>query len=161
MPGTKAARKRLAAQRKAYKEYSAEHGLQPHNDRTSVVKMAKGQDTFGDVYKDYGTEKGVDKAENSGIIILDKQFGKKVGKHAKDYGLNANDPEARHFLKEEIKNIYENPDETCYGSWAGQKENVNFFIKGNDVVICKKSGEFITIMKDGVNNERVKNARNK
>ena len=64
--GAKAARKRLAAQRKAYKEYSAEHGLKPHNDRTSVVKMAKGQDTFGDVYKDYG--KTVDKAENSGII---------------------------------------------------------------------------------------------
>ena len=64
--GAKAARKRLAEQRKAYKEYSSSHGLKPHNDRTSVVKMAKGNDTFGDVYKDYG--KTVDKAENSGII---------------------------------------------------------------------------------------------
>ncbi len=64
--GAKAARKRLAEQRKAYKEYSASHGLKPHNDRTSVVKMAKGNDTFGDVYKDYG--KTVDKAENSDII---------------------------------------------------------------------------------------------
>ena len=62
------ARKRLAEQRKAYKEYSAEHGLKPHNDRTSVVKMAKGGDTFGEVYKDYGKEIGVDKAGESGII---------------------------------------------------------------------------------------------
>ncbi len=64
--GAKDARKRLAAQRKAYKEYSAEHGLKPHNDRTSVARMAKGQDTFGDVYKDYG--KTVDKSRNGGII---------------------------------------------------------------------------------------------
>ena len=64
--GAKAARKRLAEQRKAYKEYSSSHGLKPHNDRTSVVKMAKGNDTFGDVYKDYG--KTVDKAEKGGII---------------------------------------------------------------------------------------------
>ncbi len=64
--GAKDARKRLAEQRKTYKEYSSSHGLKPHNDRTSVARMAKGQDTFGDVYKDYG--KTVDKAEESGII---------------------------------------------------------------------------------------------
>ena len=32
--------------------------------------MAKGNETFGDVYKDYGTEKGIDKAGESGIIKI-------------------------------------------------------------------------------------------
>ena len=73
-------------------------------------------------------------------------------------------------LKEIIDNIVKNPDEVVKGKWRGQGEvlpngnradgPVDFIIKGNDVVVAKK-GEFITVLKDGVNNARVKEARGK
>jgi len=34
----------------------------------------------------------------------------------------------------------------------------DFRIKGNDVVVTKPDGSFVTILKDGVNNTSVKNA---
>ena len=51
-----------------------------------------------------------------------------------------------------------NYDEIAEGDWRGQEGVVNFYIKGNDVVVVS-NGEFVTIMKDGVNNARVKRAR--
>lgn len=38
---------------------------------------------------------------------------------------------------------------------------VSFYCKNADVVVYSKEKEFITILKGGVNNARVKNARNK
>lgn len=96
---------------------------------------------------------------NSGIIISDKQFGKKIGKHAEDYGLDASFESDRQKIKDIINDIHDNYDEIRTGKFCGQSGDVNFFIKGNDVVICKLNGEFVTIMKGGVNNEWVKNAR--
>lgn len=93
------------------------------------------------------------------VTIDDAQFGVKIGKHAKDYGLNPSDPSAREFLRSEIERIIANPDERCYGEWRGQEYPVVFHIKGEDVVIESKDGAFITILKGGVSNERVKNAR--
>lgn len=56
--------------------------------------------------------------------------------------------------------IYTNHDVPVRtGEWRGQKEDVLFNIKGEDVVITKKNGEFVTVMKGGVNNGRVKNSR--
>ena len=43
---------------------------------------------------------------------------------------------------------------------VGHQQNpVLFHIKGEDVVITKQNGEFVTIMKGGIANGRVKNAR--
>lgn len=102
------------------------------------------------------------------LIIDDAQFGKKVGKHAKDFGLSPRDMESRDKVKKIIKDIIEDPDEIVQGLWRGQGrilENgaradgmVDFIIKGSDVVVSK-DGVFVTILKDGVENARVKKAR--
>ena len=58
-----------------------------------------------------------------------------------------------------IADIVSNKDEIRIGSWRGQHDDVLFFVKGNDVVITKTDGEFVTILKDGVKNSAgVKNA---
>lgn len=52
----------------------------------------------------------------------------------------------------------------CAGTFAGQgangaRGNVYFRVKGNDVVVTKPNGTFVTILKDGVNqNPSVKSA---
>ncbi len=97
-------------------------------------------------------------AEKSGIIKTDKQFGKKVGKHAQDYGLNPSKAEDREKMREIIENVLLYPDEKVSGAWRGQNGVVDFYIKGNDVVIVN-GNQFVTILKNGVSNARVKDAR--
>lgn len=102
----------------------------------------------------------VEKSGGSGIIKTDKQFGKKVGKHAIDWGLNPASEDDRKALEGIIDDIYINHDVPIRtGEWRGQTEDVLFYIKGEDVVITKKNGEFVTVMRGGINNARVKNAR--
>lgn len=91
----------------------------------------------------------------------DKQYGKKIGKHARDFGLDPSKPEDREKVKAIISDIIDNHDVVKIGFWRGQTEDVLFYIKGNDVVICKQNGEFVTVMGGGADNARVKNARNK
>ena len=96
----------------------------------------------------------------SDIIKSDAQFGKKIGKHASDWGLNPALKEDRDKMEAIIDDIYYNRNQPIrIGSWRGQTEEVLFHIKDSDVVITKKSGEFITILKGGINSGRVKNAR--
>ncbi|MGN0610063.1 MAG: phage minor capsid protein [Oscillospiraceae bacterium] len=113
----------------------------------------------GKAYTGEKIVKPLDNGGGSGIIISEKQFGKKIGKHAEDYGLDASKEEDRQKMKEIINDIHDNRTEIRTGQFCGQSGDVDFFIKGNDVVICKSNNEFITIMKDGVNNDWVKNAR--
>ena len=91
----------------------------------------------------------------------EKQFGKKVGKHAKDYGLDPSKAEDRAIFQSIIDDITSNAENVRIGYWRGQPEDVLFYIKGEDVVITDQQGEFISILKGGISNERVKNARNK
>lgn len=91
----------------------------------------------------------------------EKQFGRKVGKHAKDYGLEPSKAEDRQKFLNIMTDVQTNADEVRIGFWRGQPEDVLFYIKGEDVVITDQKGEFITLMKGGANNVRVKNARNK
>ncbi len=97
--------------------------------------------------------------DNIKLSVSDKQFGKKVGKHAPEFDLDPTTPEGRAKFKTIINDIVYKVQEKRIGSWRGQAEDVLFFIKGEDVVITKQNGEFITILKGGINNERVKNAR--
>ncbi|MBQ7670568.1 MAG: hypothetical protein IJS45_07605 [Clostridia bacterium] len=92
------------------------------------------------------------------IHFDDKQFGKKVGKHASDFGLNPNDPEGRAKFAEITKNILDNPDEMRIGTWRGQTERVVFYIKGEDVVVVNSLKEYVTTLKNGAQNKRVKGA---
>lgn len=91
----------------------------------------------------------------------EKQFGKKVGKHAIDFGLDPSKAEDREKFQNIIDDIMTSAENIRIGSWRGQSEEVLFHIHGEDVVITDQKNEFITILKGGVNNARVKKARNK
>lgn len=95
----------------------------------------------------------------SGIIKTDKQFGKKVGKHAMDYGLDPSSPEGRKQMHSIIDGICRDADAIAHGNWRGQADSVKFYIKGDDVVVTTEDDVFITILKGGTSNARVKNAR--
>ena len=91
------------------------------------------------------------------------QIGKKLGKHVQDFGGNPANPADRARVIDIINDIGSNPDKIVPGTFRGQgpggtRGPVDFRIKGNDVVVTKKDGTFITILKDGVNNSSVKEA---
>lgn len=143
-----------------------EEELNTMKERAKYFKLDKTKD-FDDFKGKY--LKSIEEMEKSGTIQLDlqffaskeKQFGKKIGKHAKDYGLDPSKETDREKMHEIINDIVDNYDEIRSGTWRGQENEVDFYIKGEDVVVRSKEKEFITILKGGVNNARVKNARNK
>lgn len=93
------------------------------------------------------------------LNVSSKQFGKKAGKHLIDYGLDPASDSDREILLKKIHHIFQNADERCYGEWRHQEYPVIFHILQEDVVVEDKNGNFITILKGGIENERVKNAR--
>lgn len=97
--------------------------------------------------------------QNYGLDTSSKQFGKKVGRHAEDYGLDPGSVIDRTKLKTIIAGIVSDYDQVRGGDWRGQDDDVLFFVKGYDVVIVNKNGKFVSILKGGVTNARVKNAR--
>ncbi len=111
-------------------------------------------------------EKVLDKVENEltnsgkgGIIITDKQRGKKFGKHCSDWGLDPSVSADRDKLEAIIRDMYNNPDEVRIGKFNYQADDTVFKIKGEDVLVHKSSGEFITILRGGISDAWVKNAR--
>lgn len=102
---------------------------------------------------------------NAAFTINNAQQGKKLGKHVQDFGGNPSNAADRQRVLDIIKDIGTNPDKVIPGKFAGQglgagasRGDVFFRIKGNDVVVTKPDGSFVTILKDGVNNTSVKNA---
>ncbi|WP_157900771.1 hypothetical protein [Pseudomonas floridensis] len=84
-----------------------------------------------------------------------KQLGKKLGKHVEDFGGNAASPADRKMVLDKIHDVGSNPERVIPGTFAGQGANgargdVFFRVKGNDVVVTKPDGTFVTILKDGV-----------
>ncbi|WP_439125247.1 MAG: hypothetical protein ACNJA3_23460 [Pseudomonas rhizophila] len=82
-------------------------------------------------------------------------MGKKFRKHVKDFGGNPANPADRKMVLDRIDDIGNNPEKVIPGTFAGQGANglrgdVFFRIKGNDVVVTKPDGTFVTILKDGV-----------
>lgn len=147
----------------------------PFVDRAELEAILDYVDQGG-TYKEWQKQKkALENSENGNIIkdgnwrnrgiqffaSKEKQYGKKIGKHARDYGLDPSKSEDREKMHNIINDIVNNYETVKVGSWRGQAEDVLFYIKGQDVVICKKNGEFVTVMKGGVNNAGVKNARNK
>ena len=97
------------------------------------------------------------------FVVGKQQLGKKLGEHVQDFGGNPSNIADRQKVIEIIQDIADHPDTVINGTFAGQGQNgargaVHFRIKGNDVVVTKPSGEFVTILKDGVNNPSVKSA---
>ena len=136
-------------------------GAAKHTDEAADAGKAllKNTDELGDAAKGAG----------DGLKMSDKQFGKKVGKHAGDFGLDPSSPEARDIVKIKANEIYNNSTEIRQGEWSGLGERLpngmrlpgqaKYYIQGNDVVVTELMGNFITIMKGGVNNSRVQAAK--
>lgn len=66
--GAKAARRQLREKRRAYREYSREHGLGIHNDRLTVVKVKNGDTSYRNIYSSGLTDKS-----GSGIINIENK----------------------------------------------------------------------------------------
>jgi hypothetical protein len=113
----------------------------------------------------YGV-KMLDDSAGDGLKISDKQFGKKAGKHTQDFGLDAGSSENRDLIRNKVNEIHKKPTEIREGVFRGQGDmlpnggnatgKVKFYIQGNDVVVTDMNDNFITIMKDGINNPKVK-----
>ena len=73
--------------------------------------------------------------------------------------MNPGNASDRALLLGIIGDIISGADEVVPGGWRGQIEPVMFFIKGDDVVVTTKNKEFVTILKGGINNARIKDAR--
>lgn len=50
-------------------------------------------------------------------------------------------------------------NEIRFGAFSGQPDDCIFYIKGNDVVVAKQNNEFVTVMRGGITDGWVKNAR--
>jgi hypothetical protein len=71
-----------------------------------------------------------------------------------------NKREGREGMLKIISAIIRTKDEVVSSvSWRSQAALVSAYIKGDDVVLVDADGEFITIMKGGADNERIKSAR--
>ncbi|MDD4368551.1 MAG: hypothetical protein PHP39_06380 [Oscillospiraceae bacterium] len=126
------------------------------------TKSGKGQDVWSKQWKDPEESAKIEarkQIENEiTFSISDRQFGKKAGKHMQDYGLNASDESDRKKFEGIIHEIANNPDRTVRGViWRGQTKPVVAYVKADDVVLANYKKEFITIMKGGADNARLKN----
>ncbi|MEN4739631.1 hemagglutinin repeat-containing protein [Pantoea agglomerans] len=102
---------------------------------------------------------------NAAFSVNNAQLGKKLGKHVEDFGGNASNAADRQRVLDIINDIGSHPDKVIAGKFAGQgtgigasRGDVFFRIKGNNVVVTKPDGSFVTILKDGINNTSVINA---
>jgi len=89
--------------------------------------------------------------------ISERQLGRKIGKHAADFGLDPANPVYRTQLRHLIAEITTSPDRVVEGIFRGQGA-VKFFIKGEDVVVTTPTEDFVTILKGGVQNPAVQRA---
>ncbi len=97
------------------------------------------------------------------LIISDQQIGKKIGKHAEDYGLDASNPKDRAWLVTHINAIFTEYQEKRIGTFRGQgpggtRGEVIFYRKDNDVVVTSPDSQFVTILKDRIHNQSYLNA---
>jgi len=87
----------------------------------------------------------------------ERQLGRKIGKHATDFGLDPANQAHRAQLRHLIEEIRTSPDMVVEGTFRGQGA-VKFFIKGEEVVVTTPTDEFVTILKGGMHNPSVRRA---
>ena len=94
------------------------------------------------------------------IIYNSKQVGKKLGKHCSDFGLNPSSERDREIFKGIINDISNNAEEIRVGEWRGQEDGPCFYkIWKDDVVIVNINNEYISILRGGISNARIKKGR--
>ena len=104
------------------------------------------------------SDQTIGKSASSNIRFMREQVGKKIGKHAKDFGLDPKIEADRKKFIEITTAIVNNYQEKRSGSWRGQEGNVTFYSNGKDVVVVNSKKEYVTTLKDGVNNKRFQGA---
>ena len=97
------------------------------------------------------------------------QIGRKM-KHAPEFGFDLKNPSDRQAFIDMVRDIGTNPDKTVRGTFNGlgngssqingNRGPAQFRIKGNDVVVTRPNGDFVTILRNGVTNPSVKAALN-
>ena len=88
------------------------------------------------------------RAELPPFNISPSQFGHKWGKHAKDYGLNPGDPASRQWFQDRANQVHDAPDDVRVGPYnpnGGGGPDYVFFRQGDDLVIMKPNGDFVTM----------------
>lgn len=149
-----AASVKLKAKEAQMRDFLSQTGLQKDSNRVQVAGFGRSVSQ-----KAVWANKRVENAASGGILKTDKQFGKKIGKHASDFGLDPSNPKDRQAMSQIIDDIVKSCTQIAFGTWRGQQGPVIFYIKDEDVVVSKMDGIFITVLKGGINNARVKNAR--
>ena len=97
------------------------------------------------------------------LNISPSQFGKKWGKHAHDYDLNPGDPDSRQWFQDRANEVHGDPDDVRVGPYnpgRGGSTDYVFYRKGDDLVITKANGDFVTMfpMDSGAYNKWYLNA---
>lgn len=145
---------RIKEKERTYEDFCKQTGLATQKERLRVV----GYNRSVSAKVRWEERKTLQKKANDDTI-RSKQFGRKVGRHAQDYGLDPSNPEHREKIRNIILDIYNHSTEIRYGQWRGYEgKTATFYIKGEDVVV-DVDGKFVTILKGGINNARVKEAR--
>ncbi len=98
-----------------------------------------------------------------GLTVSGTQFGKKAGRHMGEWGLNPNNSAHRAAFRAIIETIGRRPDRVVNGIFPGRGPRgafgpVQFRIRGRDVVVTTRRGEFITIMRNGASHNQVRQA---
>lgn len=139
-------------QRKKDTDYQ---GTSAQDDFDGVLKAGekesqdgRAQDTDGDGDPDVTGNGLPTRADLPPFNISPGQFGKKWGKHAKDYGLNPGDPASRQWFQDRATQVHDAPDDVRVGPYnpnGGGGPDYVFFRQGDDLVIMKPNGEFVTM----------------
>ncbi|MEV5767661.1 polymorphic toxin-type HINT domain-containing protein [Micromonospora sp. NPDC052213] len=77
-----------------------------------------------------------------------KQFGDKWGSHSKEYKLDPGDPAAREWFRKRIHEVRNESDEVRQGPYNPQRGGADdywFYRKGDDLLITKGDGTFVTM----------------
>lgn len=92
----------------------------------------------------------------SNISFSNEQIGKKIAKHAGDWGLDPSNASDRQAFIDITQGIINYADQITTGEWRDQPNPCTFYRKGDDVVIVNAYGEYVTTMKGGASNARYK-----
>jgi RHS repeat-associated protein len=94
------------------------------------------------------------------MTIASGQLGAKFGQHYLEWGLSRGRAGVERF-REIVTRIGTRPDRVVNGTFSGGeggRRAVQFRIQGSDVVVTSRAGEFVTVLKNGINNTNVQRA---
>ncbi len=94
-------------------------------------------------------------SETSKVVFTKKQVGKKLRKHAREWGLDPSLKEDRDKFVEICNEIIENAERVSTGEWWGQDNSpCTFYEYDGNLVIVDSEGNFVTVMRGGATNVR-------